>query len=191
MDARKNRVFQRCALSHCSAKFGSVGHARPGRNSSQAVSINTAPLPVNIHALYWASVIRIGKFANSEADTAPSPKDTSKIGSAQQTRVVADVKRTSQAHFRGVAGSVTCVTLACGAWVIGMILWDVPHFLVAIFVPGNRTRRSLGKRAVGKSLVAKKLFQLGIGECLVAIGTDEYGARFEVASDRVDAFDLF
>ncbi len=71
-----------------------------------------------------------------------------------------------------------------------MILWDVPRYHVVMLVPGNRTSRSLGKRAVGKSLITKKLFQLGIGERYVAIGTDEYGARFEVTSDGVDAINL-
>ena len=61
----------------------------------------------------------------------------------------------SHAHLRGVIGSVTCVTLACGVWVIGMILWDVPQFLIVMLVPGNRTPGSFLKGSIRKALIAK------------------------------------
>ena len=101
-----------------------------------------------------------------------------------------DVNSTSHAHFRGVVGSVTSLTLAFGAWVVGIILWDVPQFLIVILVPGNRTPGSFLKRSLRKALSAKYLFQLRISERYPAIGADEYSARFEVTADRVDTFDL-
>jgi len=71
------------------------------------VSARTLPLTANIYSLYCASVTRNGRFAKSEADTAPRPRDTSKIGSAQQTSVVENANSTSHAHLHGVVVSCT------------------------------------------------------------------------------------
>ena len=56
---------------------------------------------------------------------------------------------------------------------------------------GHRASIHLLKRAVGKALVKEQLFQLGIGERHLTIGTDEDDTRFEVAADCVNTGNFF
>lgn len=144
------------------ANSGSAGHARPGRYNNQAVNVNTPPLAANIHTLYCANVTKNGRLAKSDAEIAPRPSVTSKIGRAQQISVVEEANSTSQAHRLGaVASSVAC-TLTVR--VVGVIVGRVAQLVRIVLMLVNRTSRRLLKRSVGKTLVEEQFFQLCIGE---------------------------
>ncbi len=143
-----------------------------------------------IHKLWFYHDTPQNRLAKRDADTAPRPSETSRIGSAQQSSVVEEVKSTSQAQRLGVVISSTRQISTLGVGVMSMVVGDVAQIVLIMLVIANGTSRLLCKRSVRKALIEEQLLQLGIGESDAAIGTDEYRARLEVAAYGVNIFDF-
>ena len=82
------RLLKRCERSHIKAKSGSLGHARFGLNIAHALRPNRTLVIANISNLCLVILTSTGNVENRLADTAPKPKVTKSIGSAQQLSLI-------------------------------------------------------------------------------------------------------
>ena len=97
---QNTRLLHIRACSHCVASLGSAGHCWGRTHNVQAVAPSRAAEMVNIHGSYSVRVTRSGIELVSEATTAPNPRLTRRIGSAQHSRVPKEAKSASQLSAR-------------------------------------------------------------------------------------------
>lgn len=109
------RLFQSFAFWHCAANWMSAGQLWLGRQITHARNISNKADRLRVQSLCSARNTRPGILKFKLATMAPNPNDTSRIGSAQHSKVLLVMNRVS--HFKyALSDQLTCfkVLTFCG-----------------------------------------------------------------------------